>query len=127
MATRRPLINIDFAWKELGVADGLILGSVINTSKEVDATNGLLSKNLTALRTYLTGTAGLVGLTFNVNLPAGSAAIDGIVLTLMVTAGRALVSWSAPNANTVGLPSLASNVPVQVQYDHALTVWYKAN
>lgn len=127
MATRKPLIQIGASWKELALADGLILGTVINTSKEVDATNGLLTKDLVQQRTYLTGTAGLIGLLFNINLPTASAAIDGLVLTLMVTAGRALVAWNAPGANTVGLPSLTANVPVSVQYDHALTVWYKAN
>lgn len=127
MATRRPLILVDNAYKELSLTDGLILGRISNGSKEVDATNGLLSKDLTAQRTYLTGTAGLIGLLFNINLPTASAAIDGLVLTLMATAGRVLVAWNSPNANIVGLPSLTSGVPVSVQYDHGTGYWYKAN
>jgi hypothetical protein len=109
---------------EIPTTDALAYGLQQNTSKEVDATNGLTSKTITARRTYLTGTAGL---TFTINLPAASAAIDGMILTIMSTTTRSLVTWASSGATAPGIAGPNANTPVTVQYDHATTRWYKVN
>ena len=124
MATRRPIGGPPNTIAEISVGDALLHGLDQNNSKEVDATNGLTAKTLTARRTYLTGTAGL---TFTITLPAASAAIDGMLMTLMSTANRILVSWVSSGATVPGISGPNANSPITVQYNHASLMWYKVN
>lgn len=109
---------------EIGITDAFTYGGTQNNSKEVDATNGLTSKTLTARRTYLTGTAGL---TFNIVLPAASAAIDGKLMMIMSTATRILVSWTSTGATIPGVAGPNANTPITLQYDDATKVWYRVS
>ena len=97
-------------------------GGYFNTSKTVDATNGLTTATITAFNTYFTGTAGA---SFALIIPAGSAAIDGQKLTIMSTAARAATTWASTGATFVGAPAaLVANTPVVLHYHHATTQWF---
>lgn len=119
-------INIDITPKGTGYiglnADTRTTGFNQSLSKEVDATNGITTKTLTKQRTYLTGTAGAsIAITF----PAASAAIDGQIMTVVMTAGRAIATWSSSGASFSGAPGgTASNQPYTFQYNHATLTWY---
>lgn len=122
--TRRRAIAAGYPPLEIPITDAFTYGMTQDNSKEVDATNGLTSKTFTARRTYLTGSAGL---TFTLVLPAASAAIDGMLMTILSTANRILVSWTSSGATIPGIAGPNANVPITVQYDDATKVWYKVN
>lgn len=120
MAQRRPLVNVSGTTTEVPLTDNLAFGMETALSKEVDATNSLTQKTVTKRYTFLTGGAAL---TFEVVLPAASAAIDGQIMTITSTNGRALVSWTSSGASTAGLPGINANQAVSVQYVHSITRW----
>jgi hypothetical protein len=120
MATRRPIVNVSGTPTEVAATDNLAFGMEMALSREVDATNGLTTKTVTKRYTFLTGTAAL---SFIVVLPAASASIDGQIMTITSTNGRALVSWTSSGASTSGLPGINANQAVSVQYIHSITQW----
>lgn len=107
--------------------DSLTFGRQQSRSKEIDSTANITDKVLTARRTYLTGVSGsLVGLTLT--FPTASAAIDGMILTVMSTSVRGLVNWSTPGGASIVsglLAGLAANDPVSFQYHAAANIWFK--
>jgi hypothetical protein len=124
MAARRPIVIVAGVQQEVVDTDSLLFGLEQNTSKNIDATNGLAAKTLTTRRTILTGTSGNTAFT----LPAASAAIDGMLITVMSTAARATVTWTSSGATFTGAPgNLTANVAVTFQYHHALTRWFISN
>jgi hypothetical protein len=120
----RKAIATGYPPLEIPLTDTFTYGMTQDNSKEVDTTNGLTTKTFTARRTYLTGTAGL---TFTIVLPAASAAIDGMLMTIMSTAGRILVSWTSTGATIPGIAGPNANAPITVQYNDSTKVWYKVN
>jgi hypothetical protein len=125
MATRRPLVLVAGVLQELVDADSLLIGLEQNTSKNVDATATLTTKTLTTRRTILTGTAG-ASMAFT--LPAATATIDGMLITVMSINARSTVTWLSTGATFTGAPtSLTANTAVSFQYHHALTRWFISN
>jgi hypothetical protein len=120
MTSRRPIVNVGGLPTEIATTDNLAFGMETALSREVDTANGLTAKTLTKRYTFLTGTAAL---SFDITLPAASAAIDGQIMTLTSTNGRALVTWTSSGASTAGLPGINANQSVSVQYIHSITRW----
>lgn len=120
MAQRRPLVTVSGALTEVALTDNLAFGMETALSREVDPANGLTTKTLTKRYTFLTGNAAL---SFEVVLPAADAVIDGQIMTLTSTAGRSLVSWTSTGASTAGLPGIAANQAISVQYIHSIARW----
>lgn len=104
----------------LQVAKGLA-----NTAK-VFANNGATTTYTVPANTsyvYLTTTAASLTIT----LPAASAAIDGLIITIVPSAVVATLSWLSTGATFVGaLTAFALNTPVRLIYDHASLKWYPA-
>lgn len=97
-------------------------GYVKNTSKVVTTTNSLTTATISTSYRYFTGTAGA---SFAITMPAGAAAIDGVLITIMSTAARASTTWISSGATFVGAPtSLTANTPVKLQYHHATLQWF---
>ena len=72
---------------------------------------------------YLTTTA--ISMAFT--LPAASATIDGLLITIVPSAAVATITWASAGATFVGaLTSLAINAPARLVYDHASLKWYPA-
>ena len=70
---------------------------------------------------YLTTTAASLAVT----LPAGSALIDGLEITIVPSATVATVTWVSTGASFVGAPAaFAANTRVSMIYNHATTAWY---
>ena len=70
---------------------------------------------------YLTTTAASLAVT----LPAGSASIDGLEITIVPSATVATVTWVSTGASFVGAPAaFAANTRVSMIYNHATTAWY---
>jgi len=122
MATSRPVVVQAGVTKEIATTDLHLIGMEANVSKTVVATNGLTAQTLSTRRTILTGTAGI---TLTITLPTAAAAVDGQLMTIMSTAGRALVTWTSTGASVTGLPtSLTANAAVTLIYDTASLRWY---
>ena len=98
-------------------AEYLMTGKVIaangaTTSYTVPANTGYV---------YLTTTAASLAVT----LPAGSALIDGLEITIVPSATVATVTWVSTGASFVGAPAaFAANTRVSMIYNHATTAWY---
>lgn len=123
MVARRVIASDAQYRRQVPNSDGLTFGMVQNVSKEVDTANLLASKTITARRTYLTGT---VGLLLAITLPDGNAANDGMILTITSTTTRVLVTWNTPGATIVaGIAGPLANVPITLQYDDSTKVWVK--
>lgn len=72
---------------------------------------------------YITTSAASLATT----LPATSAALDGMVITLVAGSSVATATWVAGTggATIVGAPAaLVANTPVRMIYHHATTSWY---
>jgi hypothetical protein len=69
---------------------------------------------------YLTTSAAALATTY----PAAAAALDGLEITLVVSAGVATATWVSAGATFVGAPAaLLANTPVRFKYHHATTQW----
>lgn len=98
------------------------VGLEANLSKTVNSTNALTTLTVSTRYVYLTGTAGA---SMAVTFPAGTAAIDGELITIMSTASRASTTWTSSGATFTGAPStMAANTPYKFQYDNSTTSWY---
>lgn len=124
MANRRPLICADITGvQEITLNDSLITGIRTNQSRTIDNAGLLSAITLSTRYTFLGGL--LAGVTLAVTLPAGDAAIDGLLMTVTSTVARVLVSWSSSGASTTGLPgSWAANESITIQYIHSQTRWF---
>lgn len=72
---------------------------------------------------YITTSAASLATT----LPATSAAVDGLIITLVAGSSVATATWVAGTggATIVGAPAaLVANTPVRMIYHHATTSWY---
>jgi hypothetical protein len=122
MATIRPIGNVAGITREIQTTDIMLHGMEADTSKTITATNGLTAVTLTTRRTILTGTAGTSCV---VTLPAAASAVDGQLMSVMSTTGRALVSWSSTGASVTGLPtSMTANTAINLIYDTASLRWF---
>lgn len=122
MANRRALYINAGGVAEVPDTDSLLMGLVLNQSKNIDQTNGLTAKTLTARRTVLAGT---VGASLALTFPAAAASNDGLLLSVMSTLNRGTVTWLSSGATFTGAPtSLTANVMLTFQYHHALTRWF---
>lgn len=125
MPARRPIVLVAGVQQEILDSDGLLFGQESNTSKAVDSAAGLTSKVLTARRTFLTGSTGS---SMAFTLPAASADLDGMLITVVSMVGRGTVTWASSGATFTGAPtSLSANTAVTLQYHHALTRWFITN
>ena len=88
------------------------------------AANGATTSYTVASNTayvYLTTTAVSMAMT----LPAGAAAIDGLILIVCPSAVIATVTWASSGTTFVGAPSaFAANTPVRMIYNHSDLKWY---
>lgn len=96
-------------------------GNQVTTSKQVIPTAALTAVTLTAANTYLSGTTGA---SLAVTLPIAAATLDGFKYVISSTVARAAVTWISTGATVNAVSSLAANIPVALQYDHATLSWY---
>jgi len=119
---RRPLVNVSGVITEVALTDNVTKGMESNLSDTINTANGVTAITLTTRYTFMTGTAGL---SLAITLPAASDSIDGQLMTITSTAGRALTSWSSSGGTVTGLPgSLTANQSVTIKYVHSQTRWF---
>ena len=74
----------------------------------------------TARYSYITTSAASLATTF----PAGSALIDGLIMTVCYSAGVATATWVSSGATFVGAPgAIVANTPYRFIYQHSSTQW----
>lgn len=104
----------------LQVAEGLALTGKSIVNNGATATYTVAAKKNYA---YLTTTAASIAFT----LPAGAAAIDGLLVTVVTDTAVAALTWASAGATFVGAPAASSaNTPIRMIYDHASLKWYPA-
>lgn len=119
MVMRKPLVSMNGLTQELPAADGVWDNWEYSKNRDPAV---ILTKTLTARRTYLTGASGA---TMTITLPAGSLALDCMIYTVMSVNVRLLTTWVSAGATFVNGPAtMGAGVPYSFQYDHASTTWY---
>jgi hypothetical protein len=102
------------------IAEGLALSGKSIVNNGATATYTVAAKKNYA---YLTTTAASIAFT----LPAGAAAIDGLLVTVVTDTAVAALTWASAGATFVGAPTASSaNTPIRMIYDHASLKWYPA-
>jgi len=92
-------------------------------AKSVVANGATTTITIAAKKSYVYITSTAVSLAFT--LPAGAAAIDGLVLTMVVDTTIATLTWASAGTTFVGAPAASTaNIPIRMIYDHASLKWY---
>lgn len=94
-------------------------------SKVISANGATVTYTLAAKKNYAYITTSAASLAFT--LPAGAAAIDGLLVTIVTDTSVATLTWASTGATFVGAPAASvANTPIRMIYDHASLKWYPA-
>ncbi|MGB8517555.1 MAG: hypothetical protein WCD45_06665, partial [Gallionella sp.] len=109
------------AWRKVAT-ENPVVNIVPITSYVQVAGAGMTAYTVTKAMTYIAGAAGQ---SLALTLPAASAAIDGITVTVVSNQTRPSVTWSSRGATFVGVPTtLMAATPVKLQYLHSSGQWW---
>lgn len=72
---------------------------------------------------YITSSSALL----QVTLPAGSADIDGMLVTIVTSNSVGTLTWISSGVTFTGAPATSTaNVPMRMIYDNSTKIWYPA-
>jgi|SRR6476646_801100 len=94
-------------------------------SKVISANGATVTYTLAAKKNYAYITTTAASLAFT--LPAGAAAIDGLLVTIVTDTSVPTLTWASTGTTFVGAPvASVANTPIRMIYDHASLKWYPA-
>lgn len=93
--------------------------------KVISANGATVTYTLAAKLNYAYITTSAASLAFT--LPAGAAAIDGLLVTIVTDTSVATLTWASTGTTFIGAPAASvANTPMRMIYDHASLKWYPA-
>lgn len=118
---RSNIAGVWGSWRKVAT-ENPIINIVPITSYELVKRGGITSYTITKAMTYLDGSSGEK---LTLILPAASAAMDGITITIVSSQTRAAITWASAGATFVGAPAtLPAKTPVKLQYLHSSAQWW---
>ncbi len=119
-------VKTAFSMRILGSNGMLQMGEgTSQLAKSIVANGATTTYTVPAKKSYIYLTTTAVSLAFT--LPAGAAAIDGLLLTVVTDIGVASVTWASTGTTFVGAPAASlANTPIRMIYHHATLKWYPA-